>query len=235
MVTEQADASGLLYRRNRYYDPASGRFTQSDPIGLAGGLNQYNYAGADPVNHYDPLGLACEKKNTDRMVCTEIGPGDFRTISDFLGGEAGASAYAMFEEAGLTAWSNTTCRGGFEYSKCSDIAMAQSWLVNHSDSRCSALGTSATRRFQRGNYRYAPDEKDWLGLAKPVISSKVWLGGRLWGDHQGYLTNTVGHEEAHHRYWPRFLVTGAWIRHNSGRVNDFIYKIGARCARGGPN
>jgi len=33
LVTEQADASGLLYRRNRYYDPRTGRFTQPDPIG----------------------------------------------------------------------------------------------------------------------------------------------------------------------------------------------------------
>nr|WP_238343239.1 RHS repeat-associated core domain-containing protein [Pantoea eucalypti] len=28
----------------RYYDPDSGRFTQQDPIGLAGGLNLYQYA-----------------------------------------------------------------------------------------------------------------------------------------------------------------------------------------------
>ncbi|MBL8998758.1 MAG: RHS repeat-associated core domain-containing protein [Gemmatimonadetes bacterium] len=57
LILEQADASGLLYRRNRYYDPASGRFTQMDPIGLAGGLNLYGFAGGDPVNFSDPFGL----------------------------------------------------------------------------------------------------------------------------------------------------------------------------------
>jgi uncharacterized protein RhaS with RHS repeats len=46
-----------LYRRNRYYDPGTGRFTQEDPIGLAGGLNLYGYAGGDPVNFGDPFGL----------------------------------------------------------------------------------------------------------------------------------------------------------------------------------
>ncbi len=56
-MTEQADASGLLYRRNRYYDPKAGRFTQPDPIGIAGGLNSYGYAGGDPVNFSDPFGL----------------------------------------------------------------------------------------------------------------------------------------------------------------------------------
>ena len=32
-------------------------FTQEDPIGLAGGLNLYGYAGGDPVNFSDPFGL----------------------------------------------------------------------------------------------------------------------------------------------------------------------------------
>src|SRR5260221_10341103 len=37
----QADGSGLNYMRARYYDPAQGRFTQPDPIGLIGGSNFY--------------------------------------------------------------------------------------------------------------------------------------------------------------------------------------------------
>jgi RHS repeat-associated protein len=53
----QQDASGLLHRRNRYYDPKQGRFTQEDPIGLAGGLNLYGFANSDPVNYADPFGL----------------------------------------------------------------------------------------------------------------------------------------------------------------------------------
>jgi RHS repeat-associated protein len=58
------DASGLLYRRNRYLDPKSGRFTQEDPIGLAGGLNLFGYANGDPVNFGDPFGLkVCFKAN----------------------------------------------------------------------------------------------------------------------------------------------------------------------------
>jgi hypothetical protein len=37
LIEDKADAAGTIYRRNRYYDPATGRFTQEDPIGLAGG------------------------------------------------------------------------------------------------------------------------------------------------------------------------------------------------------
>jgi len=57
LITEHADASGFLYRRNRYYDPQTGRFTQPDPIGLAGGLNIYGFADGDPINFADPYGL----------------------------------------------------------------------------------------------------------------------------------------------------------------------------------
>lgn len=37
--------SGLVYQRNRYVDPETGKFTQADPIGLAGGLNAWGFAG----------------------------------------------------------------------------------------------------------------------------------------------------------------------------------------------
>ncbi|CAA9297525.1 MAG: hypothetical protein AVDCRST_MAG68-145, partial [uncultured Gemmatimonadetes bacterium] len=50
-------ASGQLYKRNRYYDPQTGRFTQEDPIGLAGGINLYGFANGDPVSYSDPYGL----------------------------------------------------------------------------------------------------------------------------------------------------------------------------------
>ncbi|HET7462509.1 MAG TPA: RHS repeat-associated core domain-containing protein, partial [Longimicrobium sp.] len=54
------DASGLMFRRNRFYDPRSGRFTQEDPIGLAGGVNGYGFAEGDPVRYSDPYGLKAD-------------------------------------------------------------------------------------------------------------------------------------------------------------------------------
>jgi RHS repeat-associated protein len=63
LLTHATDASGLQYKRNRYYDALQGQFTQQDPIGLAGGLNAYGFANGDPVNYSDPFGLCSEADN----------------------------------------------------------------------------------------------------------------------------------------------------------------------------
>ncbi|MBN3794159.1 RHS repeat-associated core domain-containing protein [Burkholderia sp. Ac-20392] len=57
------EESGLAYNRHRYYDPSSGRFISKDPIGLAGGINVYQYA-PNPTLWIDPLGLSRFKKTT---------------------------------------------------------------------------------------------------------------------------------------------------------------------------
>ncbi|WP_442804313.1 RHS repeat-associated core domain-containing protein [Streptomyces luteogriseus] len=50
------DGTGLLYYRNRYYDPQTGRFISQDPIGHAGGTNLYQYALSSPTTYTDPSG-----------------------------------------------------------------------------------------------------------------------------------------------------------------------------------
>lgn len=50
--------TGMVYNDARYFDPATGRFSQSDPLGLFGGqASTYAYVGGNPLIHTDPAGL----------------------------------------------------------------------------------------------------------------------------------------------------------------------------------
>ncbi|WP_322784311.1 RHS repeat-associated core domain-containing protein [Verminephrobacter aporrectodeae] len=81
--------TGLHYNFHRYYDPDTGRYIQSDPIGLFGGWNRFAYAGGDPLNFIDPLGLdACIVNFPDYPVAIGYG-----MTSTSLGGHGGILTY----------------------------------------------------------------------------------------------------------------------------------------------
>lgn len=61
---QATDASGLFYNYQREYDPAVGRYSQSDPIGLAAGPNTFGYVMGNPMSWIDPEGL-------EVLVCSQ--------------------------------------------------------------------------------------------------------------------------------------------------------------------
>ena len=71
-------ASGRsVYNYFRDYDAVTGRYLESDPIGLEGGINTYAYAGGNTVSNADPLGLECIS-SAGGMRCIYPGGPDFR-------------------------------------------------------------------------------------------------------------------------------------------------------------
>ena len=54
---QATDASGMFYNYQREYDPTVGRYSQSDPIGLAGGIARYVYVDSAPIVATDAAGL----------------------------------------------------------------------------------------------------------------------------------------------------------------------------------
>jgi len=57
--------TGLHYNYFRNYDALLGRYVESDPIGLRGGLNTHTYGDGNPLSNTDPLGL---QSNTTRLL-----------------------------------------------------------------------------------------------------------------------------------------------------------------------
>jgi RHS repeat-associated protein len=54
---EYDSVTGWNHNGFREYVPGLGRYVESDPIGLSGGINAYAYVGGNPLNRIDPLGL----------------------------------------------------------------------------------------------------------------------------------------------------------------------------------
>jgi RHS repeat-associated protein len=69
--------TGLFYNRARYYNPQSGRYITSDPIGLGGGLNTYAYVRGNPLGGVDASGLC------GSVDCNTVLP-DGSTVGDVV-------------------------------------------------------------------------------------------------------------------------------------------------------
>ncbi|WP_404991058.1 RHS repeat-associated core domain-containing protein [Burkholderia plantarii] len=110
--------TGLHYNRHRYYDPTSGRFVSKDPIGLAGGINAYQYAPNSTL-WIDPLGLAKRGPKTG-------GCGPHNEIIAAWGREIEAAGGKVRAGGGVAKERLVKTPGGFKEGRRPDIIYTNS-------------------------------------------------------------------------------------------------------------
>lgn len=92
----------LWYNGHRDYDATLGRYIESDPIGLQGGVNTYVYANNDPVSNIDPLGLICPPSKVVVLYNKTINMGSYSIftyqLEDVNGTVLDGPGYSLAED-----------------------------------------------------------------------------------------------------------------------------------------
>jgi RHS repeat-associated protein len=108
------EETGFHYNYFRDYDPSLGRYIQSDPIGLRGGVNTFGYVLGNPVGMVDPLGLVygytngssrySQSNTVARLAKQEIPNEQINTVGTFASNVflAGSLSPCSFACAGIS-------------------------------------------------------------------------------------------------------------------------------------
>lgn len=169
------EETGLHYNRFRYYDPAIGGFISQDPVGLQGGINNYQYV-PNPTHWTDPLGLTCkeDKALIDEAVSWQ-GPHNkgyphkdaYISVTELQEGEF---VYGLYPGQGQYYTTQSTV-DQFGHSSRSMNEALQVWPSDYGRAK--------------GDYRYRPS----LAKYKVVKNTRAPIGpvkaNTQWGDGDG--------------------------------------------------
>jgi RHS repeat-associated protein len=150
--------SGFYYFGYRFYDPATQRWLNRDPIAEEGGVNLYGYVENDPINFIDPLGLS----SIQAQVLVAIAKGDLVALESLLAtGMLSPAAAARVQEA-INRLNSPAVQSGLD--KACKVARTAAKAIDH-----------ITVHFGKNSnqIQHAFRHTDALGLDRAAVQSGV--------------------------------------------------------------
>lgn len=135
--------TGLHYNGHRYYDPSTGRYIQSDPIGLDGGVSTYAYAHQMPNLRVDPAGLDDTQCEYYPPACGMPISSDVDESGNFQVGANETAVAGMIGEQGEFGFAADTNLNMCFYGKVCGMAPPMGGGVDASASVTAGAGTGA--------------------------------------------------------------------------------------------
>ncbi|MFJ1551776.1 RHS repeat-associated core domain-containing protein [Streptomyces sp. NPDC088246] len=228
------DGTGLLYYRDRYYDPETGRFISQDPIGQAGGTNLYQYALSSPTTYTDPTGnnpllVGCAVGGlTDGALDWGMQRLAGRKVDWGQVGRAAAMGCA-FGMIGAGLGAKLGGRARYEFQGEGNVWTSDlSHLTGKSARvRNRAINAIIKEDFPNLRFTYPPQYSPWVstGIAKPNVGTQV--GWKRFSSRAD-LRNTLVHEELHHRWFARGISAGRHHPRDRSGLYEKFYGTVAR-------
>lgn len=168
---EQRDPTGLIYLRARYYDPMTGSFLSSDPMGTG-----YSYASGNPASRVDPLGL---------LDISGIAMGPTDVVSSIAMGPTDAEVEWMVLESELRSLGMIPDPPGGEESRWYLTGKARTSLDNVRQQ--TGVNVSVRSAYDRLDARSwdlevqnVGDPSDWTRRGAPQNTNYFWRLNNKW-------------------------------------------------------
>jgi RHS repeat-associated protein len=200
--------TGLSYNYFRDYDPSIGRYIQSDPIGLSGGMSTYGYVNGNSLLYVDAYGLVWLPDAPDWLVNAAAGFGDdlsfggTRVIRRWMGNE-----YTVNE-----------CSTAYEGGKWGAVGLSLAFGGAH-------LARNAIYQMAKGNAlkglsRLALDRRTWGSVrdtwSKAAGGGQRWLASNGQSLHHWLIPQRWAEVNAAFNYMPISAGLNTWMNGSTG-------------------
>ena len=166
--------TALHHNDHRDYRAHMGRYVESDPIGLKGGVNRFAYVGGAPISRVDPLGLrpltSCEKGALGPYI-----PQTDLDSADLHDGEV--PWYLGSDYVGITRGNDIYFRPGvYDATTTAGVALLGHELVHVGQYR-NGMTVASYLWSTRNGYRNSPYEQEAYDLQDRIQSDLGTYGG----------------------------------------------------------